>query len=124
MNEAQIRRDLVRYSHAMHAAGWVANHDGNLSARLGADRRHLVLAPLIMGLRQHGVVAVAINNQTHLPSPPFNVRQSLARPAISRWRFTIPDVISGSTPSSSSVRALSAISAARRRPWVVIRSIL
>jgi len=38
MNEAQIRRDLVRYSHAMHAAGWVANHDGNLSARLGADR--------------------------------------------------------------------------------------
>ena len=38
MNEAQIRRDLVRYSHAMHAAGWVANHDGNLSARLTADR--------------------------------------------------------------------------------------
>jgi len=38
MNEAQVRRDLVRYSHAMHAAGWVANHDGNLSARLGPDR--------------------------------------------------------------------------------------
>jgi len=38
MNEAQARRDLVRYSHAMHAAGWVANHDGNLSVRLGADR--------------------------------------------------------------------------------------
>ncbi len=38
MNEAQIRRDLVRYSHAMHTAGWVANHDGNLSARLAPDR--------------------------------------------------------------------------------------
>jgi L-fuculose-phosphate aldolase len=38
MNETQARRDLVRYSHAMHTAGWVANHDGNLSVRLGADR--------------------------------------------------------------------------------------
>ncbi len=38
MNEAAVRRDLVRYSHAMHAAGFVANHDGNLSARIADDR--------------------------------------------------------------------------------------
>lgn len=38
MNGAVARRELVRYSHAMHAAGWVANHDGNLSARLDEDR--------------------------------------------------------------------------------------
>ena len=38
MSETAARRDLVRYSHAMHAAGWVANHDGNLSARVGPDR--------------------------------------------------------------------------------------
>jgi L-fuculose-phosphate aldolase len=38
MNEAAARRDLVRYSRQMHAAGWVANHDGNLSARVGQDR--------------------------------------------------------------------------------------
>lgn len=38
MNETAARRDLVRYSHAMHAAGWVANHDGNLSARVGPQR--------------------------------------------------------------------------------------
>ncbi len=38
MNEAAVRRDLVRYSHAMHAAGFVANHDGNLSARVADDR--------------------------------------------------------------------------------------
>ncbi len=38
MNGAAARRDLVRYSRAMHAAGWVANHDGNLSARLADDR--------------------------------------------------------------------------------------
>ena len=36
--EEQLRRDLVRYARAVHAAGWVANHDGNLSVRLGDDR--------------------------------------------------------------------------------------
>lgn len=38
MNETAARRDIVRYCHAMHAAGWVANHDGNISARVGPDR--------------------------------------------------------------------------------------
>ncbi len=38
MNEARARRDLVRYSRDMHFAGWVANHDGNLSARLTDQR--------------------------------------------------------------------------------------
>lgn len=38
MSEARLRRELVRYSRATHAAGWVANHDGNLSARVGDDR--------------------------------------------------------------------------------------
>jgi L-fuculose-phosphate aldolase len=37
-SETQIRRELVRYSLAMHAAGFVANHDGNLSARVGENR--------------------------------------------------------------------------------------
>lgn len=38
MKESAARRDLVRYSHAMHRAGWVANHDGNLSARVAPGR--------------------------------------------------------------------------------------
>ncbi|MCB9539663.1 MAG: class II aldolase/adducin family protein [Myxococcales bacterium] len=38
MTEAAARRDLVRYSRQMHAAGWVANHDGNLSARVTDER--------------------------------------------------------------------------------------
>jgi L-fuculose-phosphate aldolase len=36
--EEQLRRDLVRYAHRVHAAGWVANHDGNLSVCLGESR--------------------------------------------------------------------------------------
>jgi L-fuculose-phosphate aldolase len=38
MSEPALRRALVDYSVAMHVAGWVANHDGNLSARLGEGR--------------------------------------------------------------------------------------
>ncbi len=36
--EEQLRRELVDYAHRVHAAGWVANHDGNLSVRLGESR--------------------------------------------------------------------------------------
>jgi L-fuculose-phosphate aldolase len=32
--EEQLRREIIASSHAVHAAGWVANHDGNLTARL------------------------------------------------------------------------------------------
>ena len=38
--EARLRAELVDYCHRLHARGWVANHDGNLSARL-ADGRFL-----------------------------------------------------------------------------------
>jgi L-fuculose-phosphate aldolase len=34
------RAELCEYSHRMHARGWVANHDGNLSVRCG-DGRYL-----------------------------------------------------------------------------------
>lgn len=34
----QLRAELVRYSHKIAAKGWVANHDGNLSIRVGEDR--------------------------------------------------------------------------------------
>lgn len=32
--EARLRAELVDYCHRLHARGWVANHDGNLSVRL------------------------------------------------------------------------------------------
>jgi len=37
-DRAQLAADLVRTSHALHENGWVANHDGNVSARLGEGR--------------------------------------------------------------------------------------
>jgi L-fuculose-phosphate aldolase len=38
IQEAKVRDELVCYSHAMHKEHWVANHDGNLSARVDEDR--------------------------------------------------------------------------------------
>jgi len=34
----QVRNDVVHVSHQLHERGWVANHDGNVTARLGPDR--------------------------------------------------------------------------------------
>ena len=34
----RLKADMVRYATALHGRGWVANHDGNLSFRLGPDR--------------------------------------------------------------------------------------
>jgi len=36
--EELLRREMIRVSHALHARGWVANHDGNVSARLDGGR--------------------------------------------------------------------------------------
>lgn len=34
----ELRRQLIDVSRSLHARGWVANHDGNVSARLGRAR--------------------------------------------------------------------------------------
>ena len=38
-----LRAEIVKYSHRLHRNGWVANHDGNLTARL--DNEHLLCTP-------------------------------------------------------------------------------
>ncbi|MBM4354804.1 MAG: class II aldolase/adducin family protein [Deltaproteobacteria bacterium] len=38
MEQPAARRELVKYSLRIWERGWVANHDGNLSLRLGRDR--------------------------------------------------------------------------------------
>lgn len=37
-SRADLATELVHASHALHRNGWVANHDGNLSVRLGPGR--------------------------------------------------------------------------------------
>ena len=38
----ELRREISQYSVLLHERGWVANHDGNVSARLDAKGRFLV----------------------------------------------------------------------------------
>lgn len=38
VTEEQLRRQLLETAHALHRRGWVANHDGNASCRLGPAR--------------------------------------------------------------------------------------
>ncbi len=38
-----LRKEIVAYSRRLHANGWVANHDGNLTARLSDE--HLLCTP-------------------------------------------------------------------------------
>jgi L-fuculose-phosphate aldolase len=38
MSEARARAELVDYAQRLHARGWVANHDGNVTARLEPGR--------------------------------------------------------------------------------------
>ncbi len=38
MLESDIRREIVKVSQQIFQNGWVANHDGNISIRLGGDR--------------------------------------------------------------------------------------
>lgn len=45
-----LKAELVRVSHALHANGWVANHDGNLSVRLHGGR--LLISPTAVSKAQ------------------------------------------------------------------------
>ncbi len=39
----KLREEIVRYSQRLHSSGWVANHDGNLTARI--SETHLLCTP-------------------------------------------------------------------------------
>jgi L-fuculose-phosphate aldolase len=38
MSEASLKAQIADYSQRLHARGWVANHDGNITVRLGQGR--------------------------------------------------------------------------------------
>ncbi|MBM4343653.1 MAG: class II aldolase/adducin family protein [Deltaproteobacteria bacterium] len=46
---AVLRRQLLAVAHELHARGWVANHDGNVTARAGGDR--LLATPTALSKR-------------------------------------------------------------------------
>ncbi len=62
-----LRREIEGYAHALHTRGWVANHDGNVSARLsrGGD---FVITPTAISKRLVSRDALAICGPDGAPS--------------------------------------------------------
>jgi L-fuculose-phosphate aldolase len=63
-----LRREVEAYAHALHARGWVANHDGNVSARLspGGD---FVITPTAISKRLVSREALALCGPDGAPTP-------------------------------------------------------
>jgi L-fuculose-phosphate aldolase len=60
-----LKRDLASYARLLHAAGFVANHDGNASARL-ADGRRFLATPTAVSKRlvdAHDVLTVDVEGK-------------------------------------------------------------
>ena len=66
VDRAALARDIVHASHALHARGWVANHDGNVSVRLGPDR--LMVTPTATGKADVTEGGLAITDLTGAPA--------------------------------------------------------
>jgi L-fuculose-phosphate aldolase len=60
-----MQRDVAEYARLLHGAGWVANHDGNVSAR-AADQRRFFATPTAISKRlidAHDVITVDIEGK-------------------------------------------------------------
>ena len=60
-----LQRDVAEIARALHAAGWVANHDGNVSVRM-PDKKRFVATPTATSKRlidAHGTITVDIEGK-------------------------------------------------------------
>jgi L-fuculose-phosphate aldolase len=48
-SQSALRRQVLSVAHELHARGWVANHDGNVTVRLGGER--LLATPTALSKR-------------------------------------------------------------------------
>lgn len=71
---AVLRRQVLAIAHELHARGWVANHDGNVTVRVGADR--LLATPTALSKRvlteADLIVVDADNRVVHGGRRPFS----------------------------------------------------
>jgi L-fuculose-phosphate aldolase len=65
MNEENLRLEMVRYSHLLHKMGWVANHDGNISAILSEGK--ILCTPTAQSKRLVGLEQlIVVDNQNNV----------------------------------------------------------
>ena len=63
MNEEQLRKEIVHYSHKIYRCGWVANHDGNLTVRL--DDTRLLCTPTAQSKGEVGLEQLIIVDENN-----------------------------------------------------------
>lgn len=61
--EGALRPLITKYSHLLHAAGYVANHDGNISARL-SDQTRFLATPTAVSKREVAPYDLVIVDET------------------------------------------------------------
>jgi L-fuculose-phosphate aldolase len=61
----ELAQEIVRVSHAIHARGWVANHDGNVSVRLADDR--FMVTPTAISKADARAGALAVTDSSGKP---------------------------------------------------------
>lgn len=57
-SRAELAQEVVRVAHVLHARGWVANHDGNVSVRLDDDLFLVTPTAISKGDAREGALAV------------------------------------------------------------------
>ena len=64
-SRAALAQEIVRVSQALHARGWVANHDGNVSVRL--DEGRFMVTPTAISKADAQAAALAITDPSGKP---------------------------------------------------------
>lgn len=96
----ELRRQLVRASHALHQKGWVANHDGNISIRLPGGRILITPTALSKGdVREADLVEIDLEGRVRSGSrrPPSEMKMHLC---VYRERSDVHAVVHAHPPES------------------------
>jgi len=64
---ARLRREMLAYAARLHARGWVANHDGNLSARIPGTAGRFLVTPTAMSKGALGEADLVTLDRTFKP---------------------------------------------------------
>ncbi len=64
-SRAELKRQIIAIAHELHERGWVANHDGNVTVRLSADR--LLCTPTALSKRVlHEADLIVVDGQNQV----------------------------------------------------------
>ncbi|MBI5610382.1 MAG: class II aldolase/adducin family protein [Deltaproteobacteria bacterium] len=100
---AELRRQVIAIAHQLHERGWVANHDGNVTVRVGGDR--LLCTPTALSKRVlHEADLIVVDGQNKVVQggrKPFS-ELALHR-AVYATRADVRAVVHSHTPKATAL---------------------